>query len=69
VADDEVFPHELRVGDVVEISGAEWRVIRKPRTRPGGKSIELALEHVRHRGETLVWACDPERRVKRIGEA
>jgi hypothetical protein len=49
MADDEVFPHELRLGDEVQIAGAEWRVTSRPRTRPGGKSVEVALEHAAKR--------------------
>ena len=62
----DVFPHELRVGDVVEIGGSEWRVMSKPRVRPRGKSLEIALEHVKHRGEFMVWSFDQYRRVRRV---
>jgi hypothetical protein len=68
MADELVFPHELRIGDLVEMAGGQWRVTRPPRRRLGSKSIEIALEHVKHRGETLVWPFDEHRRVKRVSE-
>ena len=50
-----VLPHELRAGDVVELAGSAWRVVHQPRTRAGVKSLEVALEHVAHRDEWLIW--------------
>jgi hypothetical protein len=67
--DDEVFPHELRVGDVVKVAGAEWWVTSKTRMRPGGRSVEVWLEHVKHRDEKLVWPFDQHHRVKRVNAA
>ena len=53
--DDEVLPAELCAGDVIELGdAAEWRVMSKPRMRPRARSIEIMLQHVRHRGETLL---------------
>ena len=33
------------------------------------KSLEVASEHVSHRGEHLVWPLDQHRRVKRLTDA
>jgi len=63
-----VLPHELRAGDVVELAGSAWRVVHQPRTRAGVKSLEVALEHVAHRDEWLIWPLDQHRPVKRITE-
>ena len=63
-----VLPHELRVGDVIELAGSAWRVVHKPRTRTGVKSLEVALEHVGHPDEWLIWPLDQHRPVKRITE-
>jgi len=43
-------------------------VVHKPRTRTGVKSLEVALEHVGHRDEWLIWPLDQHRPVKRITE-
>ena len=63
-----VLPHELRVGDVIELAGSAWRVVHKPRARVGVKSLEVALERVRHHDEWLIWPLDQHRPVKRITE-
>jgi len=63
-----VLPHELRAGDVVELAGSALRVVHQPRTRAGVKSLEVALEHVAHRDEWLIWPLDQHRPVKRITE-
>jgi len=47
--------HELCVGDVIELAGSAWRVVHQPRPRAGVKSLEIALERVRHRDEWLIW--------------
>ena len=67
--DEMVFPHELRIGDVIELAGSSWRLVRKPLTRVSVKSIEVALEHVGRRGETMLWPLDQRQRVKRINDA
>jgi len=36
--------------------------------RAGVKSLEVALEHVHHRDEWLIWPLDQHRPVKRITE-
>jgi hypothetical protein len=38
-----ILPHELRVGDVIELAGSAWRVVHKPRTRTGVKSLALSM--------------------------
>jgi hypothetical protein len=63
-----ILPLELRAGDVIEVAGSTWRVVHKPRTRTGLKSLEVALEHVSHRDESLIWPLDQHRRVRRITE-
>jgi hypothetical protein len=42
--------------------------VHKPRTRTGVRSLEVALEHVGHRDEWLIWPLDQHRPVKRITE-
>ena len=61
-----VLPHELCVGDVIELAGSAWRVRHQPRTRVGVKSLEVALERVNHHDEWLIWPLDQHRPVKRI---
>lgn len=66
-----VFPMQLRPGDLLSDERAEWRVVGRPYSTAGGKTVNVRVESVKNPGvfEVRAWGAHERVAVRRTGVA
>ncbi len=66
-----VLPMNLQVGDILSDEFSQWRVIGRPYTTAGGKTVHVRVESVKQPGVTQIrtWGAHERVAVTRTGGA
>jgi hypothetical protein len=58
-----VLPMQLQVGDILSDELSEWRVIGRPYTTAGGKTVHVRVESVKQSGVTDIRTWGAHERI------